>query len=60
MAENGPKRRQAVLVMPDVGLSEDDIESLKSNFENNLVGSLQKAGARDDVVIVVVIVVVAQ
>jgi hypothetical protein len=52
--------RQAVLVLPDVGLSEAQLESLKQDFQNSLVASLQKGGARDDIIIVVVIVVLAQ
>jgi hypothetical protein len=55
----GPRQRKAVLVMPDVGLSEESIQSIKSDFENNLVGNLERAGMRRDEVVVVVVVVVA-
>lgn len=61
MTDSGPLQRKAVLVMPDIGLSEEQLNSVKSDFENSLVGSLERAGmARPVVVIVVVIVVLAE
>jgi hypothetical protein len=56
-----PKERKAVLVLPDIGLEEQEVEALKGRFENNLVDSLggREALARRAVVVVVVVVVVA-
>lgn len=57
----GSVERKAVLVLPDFGLSEEQLDSVKTDFSNNLIGSLRNAGfQRDDVVVVVVVVVVAQ
>ncbi|OEJ21825.1 hypothetical protein AR457_41110 [Streptomyces agglomeratus] len=58
-----PKREQkAVLVLPDVGLSESEIETLKEKFHNNVVESMGGPDALKarDVVIVVVVVVMEQ
>ena len=61
MTDSGPLERKAVLVMPDVGLSEDDLNNMKHDFENSLVGSLERVGmARPVVVIVVIVVVLAE
>lgn len=49
--------RKAVLVLPDVGLDEKQLDRLKGDFQNNLVSTLKNAGARDEVVVVVVVVV---
>lgn len=54
----GSKERRAVLVLPDVGLPQDRVDALKSEFQNSLVGTLQRAAARQEVVVVVVVVVV--
>jgi hypothetical protein len=49
--------RKAVLVLPDVGLDEKQLERVKGDFQNNLVSTLRTAGARDEVVVVVIVVV---
>lgn len=58
----GPSERKAVLVLPDVGLSEEQIQSLKEEFSNSLVASLRKAGLRVEnfIIIVVVVVILAE
>jgi hypothetical protein len=60
VAAKGEQR--AVLVLPDVGLSEEQIDSVKADFQNNLVGSLERAGGRmaNRIIVVVVVVVAAQ
>ena len=57
MTKPGNEKR-AVLVLPDVGLPEDRMDALKEDFQNNIVGTLQRVGMRPDVVVVVVVVVV--
>ena len=37
--------RKAVLVMPNVGLSEEKLRSLTHEFQNHIVGTLKNAGA---------------
>jgi hypothetical protein len=52
--------RRVVLTIPDMGLSRDEIETLRSRFENQFIESLggRAAMARRAVVVVVVVVVV--
>lgn len=53
-----PKREhKAVLVLPDLGMSESEIEGMKARFENQIVDSLG-ANRDPDIVVVVVVVVV--
>lgn len=52
------KVRKAVLVMPDVGLSEEDCEKCRDEFQNSLVGTLRRVGVDVQSVVVVVVVVV--
>jgi hypothetical protein len=49
---------KAILILPDVGLNEDELEKVKSQFQNNIAETLKRAGSRlADVVVVVVVVV---
>jgi hypothetical protein len=52
--------RRVVVTIPDMGLSEDQIQALKAKFQNQVIESLggQAALARRPVVVVVVVVVV--
>ena len=54
------KKREvkAVLTLPDIGLKEHEIESLKTRFHSSLVESTRGIQNADDVVIVVVVVVI--
>lgn len=52
------KQRRAVLVLPDVGLSETQVEKLKDEFQSNLVGTIRRAGQTADVEVVVVVQIV--
>lgn len=52
------KRHKAVLVLPDIGLSESHLERVKGEFQNHLVASLTRAGAADDIIVIIVVVVV--
>ena len=46
---------KAILILPDVGLNEDELEKVKSQFQNNIAETLKRAGSRlADVVVVVV------
>jgi len=54
-----PEVRQAVLVLPDMGIPEENIEVIKEEFQNSMVSTLRKNALRPDVVVVVVVVVVA-
>jgi hypothetical protein len=51
------RERRAVLVLPDIGLSESQLEHLKGEFQNNLVSTLKRGGVKDDVSVVVVVTV---
>jgi hypothetical protein len=59
-AEYGGKKKEhkAVLVLPDMGLSESEVDDLKGRFENQIIESMGGRQARPDVVVVVVVVVV--
>jgi hypothetical protein len=49
---------KAILILPDVGLNEDELEKVKGQFQNNIAETLKRAGSRlADVVVVVVVVV---
>lgn len=49
---------KAILILPDVGLNEDDLEKVKGQFQNSIAETLKRAGSRlADVVVVVVVVV---
>jgi len=37
---------KALLVLPDVGLSDEQVQGLTEEFRNQIVGTLKKAGAR--------------
>lgn len=52
------RTNRAVLVLPDVGLSERQMDEMKEEFQNHLVGSLRSRLAREDIIVVVVVVVV--
>lgn len=54
------KEQKAVLVLPNLGLSESEIETLKDKFRNNVIESMGGPDALKsrDVVIVVVVVIV--
>jgi hypothetical protein len=52
------RTNRAVLVLPDVGLSERQLDEVKEEFQNHLVGTLRSRLSRDDIIIVVVVVVV--
>ncbi len=55
----GKKREvKAVLTLPDLGLKEHEVESLKTRFHNSLVESMRAGETGDDVVVVVVVVVI--
>jgi hypothetical protein len=56
----GVREHRAVLVLPDLGLDESQIETLKTQFHNNVIESMGGAdavAARPVVVVVVVVVV---
>ena len=55
-----PREREAVLVLPDIGLKKTEIDSMRKRFENSLVESLggRDALARRAVIVVVVVVIV--
>jgi hypothetical protein len=54
------REQKAVLVLPDIGLSESEIETLKGRFQNQIVESMggeAAVNARAVVIVVVVVVV---
>jgi hypothetical protein len=54
-----PEVKKAVLVLPDVGIPEESLESFKEEFQSSVVGTIRRNALRpDDVVVVVVVVVV--
>ena len=50
--------RRAVLVLPDLGLSEEECDRCREEFQNSLVGTLKNFGVDLQAVVVVVVVVV--
>ena len=49
--------RKAVLVLPDMGLSDEQIDNLKDAFKNTVVDTLKSSGiASPDAVVVVVVI----
>lgn len=54
-------RQEVVLQIPDLGLSDKEIDSLKKNFKNQLVSTMgAKAAARPRIVVVRIRIVFAQ
>ncbi len=54
-------RHRAVLVLPDIGVPEEKVQGLTHEFQNNIVGTLRKAGARvgeDESVVIIIVVVI--
>jgi hypothetical protein len=51
-------RKTSVLALPDVGLTEEQVQRFKKEFENQILGILVKAGAPVDTQIENVVVVV--
>jgi hypothetical protein len=49
---------KAVLTLPDLGLKEHEIETLKNRFHSQLVESIKGKRDDDDVVVVVVVIVI--
>jgi hypothetical protein len=48
---------KAVLVLPDVGLNDKQIASVKEEFRNSLVSSLNRAGATHVVIVIEIVIV---
>jgi hypothetical protein len=51
------RKHKAVLVLPDIGLDEQQIEKMKEEFQNSLVSTIKRAGGRDDVTVVVTVTI---
>ncbi|WP_175546751.1 hypothetical protein [Natronohydrobacter thiooxidans] len=56
MAEDRSKK--AVLVLPDMGLSEEQIDGLKGEFQNNIADTIRRAASASNVSVIVTVVIV--
>jgi hypothetical protein len=59
MAEAGQTEKKVVLTLPNLGLKEHEVESLKTKFHNTIVESLgghQAMAARRIVIVIVVVI----
>jgi ABC-type arginine transport system ATPase subunit len=59
-AEKGRKERQAVLMLPDIGLQDHEVNALKKEFHSSIVQSMRGREDDGDTVVVVVVVVVVE
>lgn len=51
------RERRAVLVLPDIGLDERQMEKLKEEFQSNLVSTLRNNTQTADVEVVVTVTI---
>jgi len=52
------RQHKAVLVLPDVGLNDKQVNTLKEEFSNHLVSSIKRAGGLTGEIVVIIEIVV--